>query len=230
MTNRGKFVAYYRVSTTRQGKSGLGLDAQRASVESWLNGGATLVASFTEIESGKRNDRPELDKAFATCRVHRATLVVAKLDRLSRNAAFLLKLRDAGVNFVAVDMPDANTVCIGVMAMVAQQEREAISQRTRAALAAAKRRGVVLGTPANLTHRARRAGTRASAATRTARAIERAQDLKATLDDLRRRGFVSLRQLADGLNARDIPAARGGLWTAAQVRRVVVSGLSVTSL
>lgn len=148
-------------------------------------------------------------------------MVVAKLDRLSRNAAFLLKLRDAGVDFVAVDMPDANTMCIGVMAMVAQHEREAISQRTKAALAAAKRRGVVLGTPGNLTHRARRAGTRASAAARTARAIERKQDLKGMLDELRRAGCVSLRQLARALNTRDIPAARGGRWSAAQVRRLV---------
>lgn len=223
MTSRGKFIAYYRVSTPRQGRSGLGLDAQRNAVESWLNGGRwTLVSSFTEIESGRRNDRPELDKALAACRVHRATLVVAKLDRLSRNASFLLKLRDAGVNFVAVDMPDANTMVVGVMAMVAQHEREAISQRTKAALAAAKRRGIVLGTPANLTQQARRAGARSSAAARTKRAIQRAQDLTPTLNDLRRDGFVSLRQLADGLNSREIPAARGGRWTPAQVRRVLI--------
>ena len=126
----GRFVAYYRVSTERQGISGLGLEAQRQAVLDFLNGGRwKLVEEYTEVESGKRADRPELAKAFAACRLHRATLVIAKLDRLSRGAAFLLNLRDAGVDFVAADMPDANRMTVAILACVAEHEREAISQR-----------------------------------------------------------------------------------------------------
>jgi len=226
MIARGKFVAYYRVSTTRQGRSGLGLEAQKNAVRDWLNGGRwNLIGEYTEIEGGKRNDRPEFDKALAACRVHGATLVVAKLDRLSRNAAFLLKLRDAdaqGVNFVAVDMPDANGMMVGVMALVAQHEREAISTRTKAALQAAKRRGVKLGMPDNLTNRSRRLGTRVSARRREATAVQRARDLAPTVCELRTDGAVSLRQLARGLDARAIPATRGGRWSASQVRRLLL--------
>lgn len=128
----GNFVAYYRVSTDRQGKSGLGLEAQQKAVEDYLNGGSwRLVASFTEVESGRNNGRPELTKALAACRVHNATLVIAKLDRLSRNARFLLELQEAGVRFVAVDMPHADNFTVGVLALVAQKEAEMISQRTR---------------------------------------------------------------------------------------------------
>jgi len=225
MMARGKFVAYYRVSTVRQGKSGLGLEAQRKAVEDYLNGGRwTLIGEYTEVESGKRNDRPELAKALAACRVHGATLVVAKLDRLSRNAAFLLTLRDAsaeGVNFTAVDMPDANGMVVGVMALVAQHEREAISARTKAALAAAKRRGVRLGTPRNLTNKGRRIGTRESARSREAQAIQRARDLASTIAELRANGAVSLREIARGLDEREVPTPRGGRWTAAQAQRLL---------
>src|SRR6476620_4507750 len=140
----GRFIAYQRVSTAQQGRSGLGLEAQRQGVADYLDGGAwTLVAEYTEVESGKRADRPELAKALAACRAHRAVLVIAKLDRLSRNAAFLLNLRDAGVEFVAADMPDANRLTVGIMAMVAEDEADRISARTTAALAAAKARGTV---------------------------------------------------------------------------------------
>src|SRR5262250_108087 len=136
-----RFVAYLRVSTARQGKSGLGLEAQRETVRQFVasQNGKIIAPEFIEIESGKRDDRPELDKAIKRCRVTGATLVVAKLDRLSRNAAFLMTLRDSGVQFVAADLPEANTMTVGVMAVVAQHEREAISARTKAALAAAKR-------------------------------------------------------------------------------------------
>jgi DNA invertase Pin-like site-specific DNA recombinase len=218
----GSFVAYYRVSTKRQGRSGLGLDAQRKAVEDFLNGGQwKLVAEFTEVESGKVNARPELAKALAACRIHGATLVVAKLDRLSRNAAFLLTLRDSGVEFVAADMPEANRMSVGILAVIAEHERETISQRTKAALAAAKRRGVKLGNPAHLTPNARRLGTKASATKRGANAAQRAEDLAPIVADLQERGATSLRGVAEGLNERGIPTARGKAWTAVQVQRLL---------
>ena len=143
----GKYVSYLRVSTKRQGESGLGVEAQREAVTTYLNGGRwRLVEEFVEVESGKRDDnRPELEKAFAACRVYNAKLVIAKLDRLSRDAHFLLGLDKAGVEFVAVDMPHANRLTVGVVALVAEQEAVAISQRTKAALAAAKARGTQAG-------------------------------------------------------------------------------------
>jgi DNA invertase Pin-like site-specific DNA recombinase len=144
----GKFVSYLRVSTKRQGESGLGLEAQRAAVETWLGGRWQLVEEFVEVESGKRADNhPALARAFEACKAFNAKLVIAKLDRLSRDAHFLLGLEKAGVEFIAVDMPHANRLTVGIMALVAEQEREAISQRTKAALAAARARGVRLGNP-----------------------------------------------------------------------------------
>jgi DNA invertase Pin-like site-specific DNA recombinase len=221
---RGKFVAYYRVSTARQGRSGLGLEAQREAVMTYLNGGQWhLTAEFTEVESGKKTDkdRPELAKALAACRLHGATLVIAKLDRLARNAVFLLTLRDSGVNFVAADLPDANRLTVGMLAILAEYEREQISARTKAALAAAKRRGVQLGNPENLTDRGRRRGTKTSAEVRTATAEQRAADLAPIIAELRAEGAESLRSLADGLNLRGLPAPRGGAWRPAQVARVL---------
>jgi DNA invertase Pin-like site-specific DNA recombinase len=218
----GKFVAYLRVSTARQGRSGLGLEAQRHAVTEFLNGGRwTLVAEHVEVESGRRKDRPELQRALASCRIHGATLVVAKLDRLSRNAAFLLALRDSGVEFVAADLPGANRLTVGILAMVAEQEAEAISARTKAALAAAKRRGVVLGAPAHLTRRARLLGTKASAVVRSTQAAQRAADLAPIITELRAAGAQSLRELAAGLNAHRLPTVRGGEWSAAQVQRLL---------
>jgi DNA invertase Pin-like site-specific DNA recombinase len=135
--HQGKFVAYFRVSTDRQGKSGLGLEAQRKSVLDYLDGGRwDLVGEFTEIESGKHNDRPELEKALAACKKQKAKLVIAKLDRLSRNLAFIATLMDSGVEFIAVDNPHANKLTIHILAAVAQHEREIISARTSAALKA----------------------------------------------------------------------------------------------
>src|SRR5215469_12967356 len=143
----GKFVSYLRVSTDKQAKSGLGLEAQRKAVEDYLNGGKwKLVKELVEVESGKREDnRPMLAQAMAACRLHKATLVIAKLDRLSRDAHFLLGLDKAGVDFVAADMPSANRMTVGIMAVVAEEERRMIAARTKAALAAAKARGVILG-------------------------------------------------------------------------------------
>src|SRR3954471_1117781 len=149
--SKGRYVSYLRVSTDRQGRSGLGLEAQRKAVQEFLNGGRwDLIAEFVEVESGKRDDRPKLAEALSLCRLHNATLVIAKLDRLSRDAAFLLGLQKAGVRFVAADMPEANELVVGIMAVVAQAERKMISTRTKAALAAAKARGVRLGKPENL--------------------------------------------------------------------------------
>ena len=152
---KGNFVAYYRVSTDKQGKNGLGLEAQRATVKRYLNGGNwKLVGEFTEIESGKREDnRPALADAFKACRVHKATLVIAKLDRLSRDAHFLLGLEKAGVEFVAVDMPQMTRLELGIRAMLAEEERHMISERTKAALAAVKRGGVKLGGYRGVVHR-----------------------------------------------------------------------------
>ncbi|HEY7635156.1 MAG TPA: recombinase family protein [Gemmatimonadales bacterium] len=180
-----------------------------------------VFAVHLHYSGGRENERPELTKALAACRLHRATLVVTKLDRLSRNAAFLLTLRDAGVEFEAVDMPGATRMTVGIMAVVAEQEREAISARTKAALEAARRRGVRLGNPAHLNQSARRLGTVASAKARQDRAAQRAKDLAPTIAELRRSGASSLRALAEGLNERGIPAARGGPWTAAQVWRLL---------
>jgi DNA invertase Pin-like site-specific DNA recombinase len=143
---QGAFVSYLRVSTARQGQSGLGLAAQRAAVTDFLNGGDwSLIAEYVEVESGANDERPKLAEALARCRLHNATLVIAKLDRLSRDAHFLLGLQKAGVRFVAADMPEANEMVVGIMAVVAQAERKMISARTKAALQAAKARGVKLG-------------------------------------------------------------------------------------
>ena len=220
---QGKFVAYYRVSTARQGRSGLGLDAQQKAVTDYLNGGRwTLLRELVEVESGKHNDRPELAKALHLCRVTGATLVIAKLDRLSRNAAFLLTLKDSGVKFVAADMPDANTLTIGVMALVAQNEREAISRRTREALAAAKRRGVKLGNPhgARALLRARK-GNRAAIQAVRVRADQHAQELRPVVDDLKAEGIVSLEGIAAALNERGMQTPRGGRWYATSVRNLL---------
>jgi DNA invertase Pin-like site-specific DNA recombinase len=217
----GNFVSYLRVSTQKQGRSGLGLEAQRQTVEQYLNGGSwKLLLEFVEVESGKRNDRPELAKALAACRIHNATLVVAKLDRLARNAFFLLGLREAEVEFVCCDMPFANRLTIGIMAMVAEEEARMISERTKAALAAAKRRGIKLGTP-NLTREARLRGTVSSARVRTLRAQRRAEDIFPMLLAMRVRGLTSPAALTKELNANQVPAARGGKWSIAQMQRLL---------
>lgn len=214
------YVTYYRVSTQRQGRSGLGMDAQRAAVRGYLDAhGGVELATFTEVESGKHNDRPQLTAALRRCRQTRATLLVAKLDRLSRNAAFLLSLRDAGVRFVAADMPDMNETVVGIMAVIAQHERQAISERTRAALAAARARGVRLGNPEL------KAGTRRSALAASVvnadQARARALELADVIDDARETGCETLREIALHLNGLGVTTARGASWTAAAVQRVL---------
>lgn len=153
-----KYVAYYRVSTAKQGVSGLGLESQKAAVKFFLKCENCVEAEYTEVESGKKNNRPELKAAIAHAKATGSTLVIAKLDRLSRNAGFIFTLRDSGVEFVCADMPDANTLTIGIFAVLAQHEREMISHRTKVALEAKKAQGHKLGTPANLTEQARLKG------------------------------------------------------------------------
>ena len=216
---QGNFVAYYRVSTARQGRSGLGLDAQRRAVTDFLNGGSwELMAEFVEVESGKADDRPQLEQALATCELSGATLVVAKLDRLSRNLAFLAKLQESGARFVAADMPEANELTIHIMAAVAQAERKAISTRTREALAAAKARGVRLGgNRGNLDDL--RKGPAKSAEVRGRQAKERALKVRRQIEAIAAgREGITLREIAGALNDRGITAPRGGRWHAAQVK------------
>lgn len=226
---RGKFVAYYRVSTARQGRSGLGLEAQRKAVTDYLDGGKwTVLREFTEIESGKDNSRPELAKALQLCRQTHATLVIAKLDRLSRDAHFLLGLDKAKVEFVAADMPQANRLTVGIMALIAEQEREAISRRTREALAAYKQRQRKdrtlrpLGNPngARALRKARK-GNRAALAAVRAKADAHAAELRPVIDELRAEGIASLEAIAAALNQRGMQTPRGARWYASSVRNLI---------
>jgi DNA invertase Pin-like site-specific DNA recombinase len=204
-----QFVAYYRVSTDRQGRSGLGLEAQQTAVRGYV-GKATPIAEFTEIETGRRNDRPELDRALALCRKRKARLVIAKLDRLSRNLAFIAALMDSGVEFVAVDNPHATRLTLHILAAVAEHEREMIAERTKAALQAAKARGVRLG----------RNGADQLAPTYRAKAIERAHQLAPMLAQMQTAG-MSARQMAAQLTERGIPTPTGARWHAQTVIRML---------
>lgn len=217
-------VVYYRVSTARQGASGLGLEAQRVAVETLCasRGWSIIAPPFQEVESGKRSDRPELLKALEQAKLTGARLVIAKLDRLSRDATFLLTLQDSGVRFVAADMPDANDLTVGIMALVARQERQAISRRTKEALAVAKARGVRLGNP-NGAAAFRRAGkgTGAAIAAVSANATSRADQLRPVIQRLRAGGVASLGGLAAALNEEGILTPRGGRWHASSVRNLM---------
>ena len=204
------FIAYYRVSTDRQGKSGLGLEAQRAAVGRYLASvGGNLLAEHTEVETGRRNDRPELQKALAACRKHKARLVIAKLDRLSRNVAFIATMMDSGVEFVACDNPHATRLTLHILAAVAEHEREMISARTKAALQAAKARGVRLG----------RNAERLAPANHAA-ALDHGNQIKDVLAELNRSGMTT-REIAAELTARGITTPRGGRWHPQTVRRVM---------
>lgn len=216
-----KFVAYLRVSTAKQGRSGLGLEAQREAVRQFVTGrgGKIIAPELVEVETGKRNDRRELAKALKRCRLTGATLVVAKLDRLSRNAAFLMTLRDSGVDFVAADLPEANTMTVGVMAVVAQYEREAISARTKAALAAAKGRGKQLGgfrAGAPNIGSFQRKGVEAA----RERALHTAEERREPIEALQREN-LSLNAIAKRLNTDSVCTSRGGKWTATAVKRTI---------
>ena len=218
-----KLVAYHRVSTAKQGQSGLGLEAQQATIERYaLSLDAEIVASFTEVESGKNNERPELLKALHTAKVTGSVLVIAKLDRLSRNAAFLLTLRDSGVRFVAADMPAADNLTVGFMALVAQQEREATSKRTKDALQAAKARGTKLGNP-NGAAALLRAGKGNAAGVKAvkAKADDHAGNLRPVIEALKAEGVESLGALAQALNEGGMVTPRGGIWHKTSVRNLL---------
>lgn len=218
-----RVIAYYRVSTEGQGRSGLGLEAQREAVSRLCQlRGWQIVAEFTEVESGKRNDRPQLIAATHRAKVTGATLVVAKLDRLSRSVAFLSALQDSGGRFLAADMPEANELTVHIMAAVAQAERKAISRRTLEALAAAKARGTRLGNP-NGAAALRRAAKGNAAAIEAVRAgaAERATDYAPVIADIQASGATSLPAIARELNVRGIVTPRGGKWHPSSVRNLL---------
>ena len=220
----GKFIAYYRVSTAKQGASGLGLEAQRDAVRSYLNGGRwSMVDEVTEIESGKRNDRPALARALGLCRVHKATLVIAKLDRLARNVHFISGLMESKVDFVAVDFPEANRLTIHILAAVAEHEAVMISTRTKAALAAAKARGTRLGGNRGKIRSQALTGAKASALVRVAKAEKRTADLAPVIQSIRAEGATTLRAVATVLNQRGIVSPSGGRWHANSVRRELIT-------
>lgn len=221
----GKYVSYLRVSTAKQEQSGLGLEAQRAAVMGWLNGGRwKLVDEIVEIESGKSDkNRPALQKALDACRRYKARLIISRLDRLSRDPVFLLSLRDAGIEFVALDLPQANRLTIGIMAMVAEQEREALSARTTAALAVKKAQGVKLGNPRpeTLTFNDRKVAK--AAAKKAGEAVREQADQFAELIRPLLEGELaglSANAAAKVLNERGVGTARGGQWTARAVINV----------
>jgi DNA invertase Pin-like site-specific DNA recombinase len=221
----GTFVAYYRVSTAKQGASGLGLEAQRKAVADYLNGGNwRIVAEFTEIESGRKSARPELEKALAAARLHKAPLIVAKLDRLTRSVAFLSRLLEAGVDVRFCDLPQIEgpqgRFLLNSMVAVAELEAGLISQRTKAALAAAKARGKRLG--GDRGQRPSKAAREAAARAVAGRVKGRGRDFAPLIAEMRTAGVTSLRAIAREWTARGIPTARGGSkWTAIQVKRAI---------
>jgi DNA invertase Pin-like site-specific DNA recombinase len=219
---RARYVSYLRVSSQKQGKSGLGLEAQRTMIADFVRSiNGRIVAEYTEVESGKLANRPELSKALAACRIHNAVLIVAKLDRLARNVAFVSNLMESNAEFTACDFPQANRFMIHMLSAVAEYEAKLISERTKAALAQAKRRGVQLGGDRGNILRIQRKGSRAGNVVRSAKARQRSADLLPVIDSIRGEGVTSLRQIADGLNTKGIPAPRGGAWSAVQVLRVI---------
>ena len=205
-----RLIAYARVSTARQGVSGLGLEAQQQVLSEYIvRTGGTLLGTFIEVESGRRSDRPELMKALEACRRERATLVIAKLDRLARSVAFVANLMETGVEFVALDAPFANRLMVHILAAFAEHERREISARTKSALAAAKARGVTLGSHG-----------RVLAAQHQARALTFARKVRPQFEAARAAGAITLAEVAAILNERDVPSPEGARWHATSVSRV----------
>ena len=216
------FITYLRVSTDKQGRSGLGLEAQRAAV--LQHGGCDIIAEFVEVESGRKNERPQLAAALAACRARRAVLLIAKLDRLARNVAFVSAMMEAGVEFIAADMPTVNRLTIHILAAVAEEEARMISARTKAALAAAKARGAQLGNPSL------KPGTRAqalaagavAASVKRQRAMNAARDLAPVIAEIQAAGAASLAAIAAELQRRGVPTPSGrGVWHASSVARLI---------
>jgi len=213
----GAFVAYYRVSTQQQGRSGLGLDAQRADVAAYLLGRGELVGEYTEVESGRRaTNRPQLEAALNECRKRRATLVIAHLDRLARNVRFIAELMEGGQEFVACDMPEAAPVMLHVMAAFAEHERRIMGQRIKDALAQAKARGVRIGNPHP--QEAAKLATMARWPNKTA------PEVVALIQGHYRQSW-SLRAIARELNRQNIRTAHGAVWYASSVRNVLGANL-----
>lgn len=210
-----KYVAYYRVSTDRQGQSGLGLEAQRQSVSQFL-GNSELVSEFTEVESGRKNDRPQLAQAMALAKRTKSTLVIAKLDRLARNVHFISGLLESGVPFVCADMPEADRTFLQMSAVFAEWEARKISERTKAALQAAKARGVKLGSPAQA--KASEAGNE----TIKAKAQAFASRILPLIHSIQQSGASNLREIAAELTTRGVQTARGGFqWHPSQVANIL---------
>ena len=210
-----KFVSYYRVSTEKQGLQGNGIEAQKQSVARYLASlDCELIGTFEEVESGANNKRPELAAAIQLAKSKKAVLVIAKLDRLTRNAAFLLQLQDSGIDFVACDMPNADKLSVGIIALLAQRERQLISERTKAGLAVAKQRGVALGNP----------NPDASLRKAVKANIQRKREFAATaiksIREIQSTGVETLARIADCMNKRGEKTPRGGKWTATAVKRV----------
>lgn len=220
------YVEYLRVSTDRQGRSGLGIEAQREAVRRILRDEDRIVASYTETESGKVDHRPQLQAALARCRELGATLILGKLDRPSRNVAFIAGLLDSGVRFTAADMPNAGRFEMHIRAALAEEERRLISERTRQALVAARARGAVLGgyRGRSLTRDEQEHGRQASCEARQRKAARHRAAVGPMIQELQAAGTTSLAGIAKALNAAGVGAPRGGLWGPAQVRRVVAAG------
>jgi DNA invertase Pin-like site-specific DNA recombinase len=208
-----KFVCYYRVSTSKQGRSGLGLEAQIATVETYVErNSGKIIGCFQEIESGKRNDRPELLKALALCRQKKAILIIAKLDRLSRNVAFIANLMESRVEFIACDTPEANKLTLHIMAAMAQHEREATSKRTKEALAAAKARGQKLGNP--------KPSSKDASLVWVAQAAQFRSGVYPLVRQMRDRR-LTLRQIAQELNERNLKTCNDRIWHPATINRLL---------
>lgn len=219
--NATKWICYYRVSTTKQGESGLGMDAQHSAVTRYIEAhGGAIIAEFTETESGKKaSNRPELLAALDLCRKQKATLAIAKLDRLARNVHFISGLLESGVNFIAVDQPMKDRFMLHVQAAFAEEECRRIGQRTKEAMAAAKRRGVVIG-----------ATGRERAKKLKAEALERAKALAPVFAEFAAAGITEYRHIRDELNRRGIPSPGGGKWHLATTHKIVMRLVNSTPI
>jgi DNA invertase Pin-like site-specific DNA recombinase len=219
-----KYICYYRVSTQGQGETGLGLAAQKNTVMKYLDGkGVGIIGEFTEVASGGKNDRPELQKALLACRLKKARLIVSKLDRLSRDLHFISELKQSAVPFVIAEMPDATELTVNIYAAMAQHEREVISSRTKDALSRLKASGVKLGSP--ILKRGERipgsGDVTLANMTRIAKADTYAKAISSLIADAQGMGLTSLREIADYLNGQDYKTMKGGEWHATSVARII---------